>query len=452
MTRVRDVMISAGLPCLGGLLLVAHAAAAQTCTQASTAAGTLDTCFGADGHVQIDVTGTGAFQYASVVRVQPDGFIVIGGASRVAGSTGTELMLARYLPDGSALDASFGTGGVVKTRLTSLSTDSEGLKDLAIDSAGRVVVAAQMPPASKKGVQTFAVLRYSPNGTLDATFASNGLVSFGFSGGTDAWVRTLAVDASDRIIVAGNSGTALVAARLTQAGTFDQTFGSGGKATITSIVDRRMGPSIYGMTLDAAGKAVLVGSLYQKSLIVRLTSGGSLDASFASKGWTTIDYAGGQDDYFMAVAIDSAGRIVAAGRADTPGNRAPPLTDMGLARFLPSGVLDTTFGTGGKVMQDINGTFDVIHGLAIQADGRIIVCAEATATDYSTADTVVSRFTANGPLDATFGAAGFTHTDFAGAYTYPYNLVVQNDGGVTRVIVVSDIGHSTSIGLTRYFE
>ncbi len=425
-----------------------EAGAQSTCVPASTAPGSLDTCFGQDGYVQTDVTGASAFQAANVVGVQADGRIVVGGYSRVEGSSGTELFLARYLADGSALDSSFGGAGVVKTRLTATATDTERLTDVALQGDGKIVVAAQMPPTSKKDSEAFAVLRYNADGSLDTTFGSGGVVSFTFTNRTDGWVEALAVLPAGQIVVAGQSGGVLAVARLTTTGALDAGFGSGGKATFSTIVDRRQGPGIQSMVVDGSGRLVLVGGLYQNALVVRLTAAGALD----TKGWTTVDYAGGSGDSFTSVAIDAAGRIVAGGRADTPVNRAPPLTDLGLVRFLPTGALDPSFGAGGKVMQDINGTFDVIHGLAIQADGRIIVSAEATSSDFTMAETVVSRFMSDGALDTTFGSGGFTFTDFAGAYTYPGNLAVQDDGGVMKVVVVSNVGHSTAIGLSRYFE
>ena len=123
---------------------------------------------------------------------------------------------------------------------------------------------------------------------------------------------------------------------------------------------------------------------------------------------------------------------------------------MLLARLLPNGGLDPSFGNGGVTTQDINGTFDVIHGLAIETDGHVIVCAEATATDYTSSDTAVSRFNANGALDTAFGMNGFTLTNYPFAYAYPYGLAVQNDNGVMKAVVVEVLNQSRVVGLTRY--
>jgi uncharacterized delta-60 repeat protein len=446
MARVHDVVISLGLPCVSAVLLMAQAVAAQPCVPLSSTPGSLDTCFGVNGYVETDVTGTGDFQGVQAIRVQSDGKIVVGAYSRVLGSTGTELFLERYVPDGSALDLTFGGTGIVKTPLTTSGTDSEILKGLAIQLDGKIVVAAQMPPTSKKGAEAFAVLRYNVDGTLDGTFGSGGVVVFGFANGADAYARTIAVDGSGRIVVAGESGSVLAVARLTPSGAFDSTFGAGGRATFAAIGSE----STYATAIDGAGRPLFAGGLGAVAYVARLTTSGALDTSFAGKGWATFA-PGNQTDYFTALAVDPAGKIVAGGRATTVVARKGPFyTDMLLARLLPNGGLDPSFGNGGVTTQDINGTFDVIHGLAIETDGHVIVCAEATATDYTSSDTAVSRFNSNGSLDTAFGLNGFTLTNYPFAYAFPYGLAVQNDNGVMKAVVLEGLNQSRLVGLTRY--
>jgi uncharacterized delta-60 repeat protein len=439
--RRRDVRFLTGLTCLS-VLLVAHAATAQP--------GSVDTSFGSGGFVLTDVTGNGGLQGPSVIKTQPDDQkLVVGGSAQVAGGTGMSLFLARYNANGS-LDTGFGSAGVVRTNITTSVGDNEYLEDLVIQTDGKIVVAVQLPATSKKSGQTFGVLRYTEAGVLDTTFGAGGLVNFAFTSGTDAYVRAVAVD-SRGIVVAGTSGDVLAVARLNGDGSFDSTFGSGGKATYPGVVAKRLGPSIFAMALDNSSRPVLVGSLYALSLIVRLTTAGALDTTFASKGWTTVDYGrGGGTESFRCLAFDG-NNIVAGGRADTAVNRAPPLADVALVRFTPSGAFDTTFGIGGKVVQDINGTFDIVQGLAIQS-GSIIVAAEASATDYSTADTVIARFTPGGALDTGFGAGGFTFTDFGATRAYPYGVTAQIDNNLPKVVVVSSVNQPFAIALARYLE
>ena len=134
--------------------------------------------------------------------------------------------------------------------------------------------------------------------------------------------------------------------------------------------------------------------------------------------------------------------------------QSAPSDRHALVRFLPTGDLDASFGPygTGKVTQDINGTFDGVHGLVLQADGSILVSAEATAPDDSTEGTAVARFTASGSLDASFGTRRITLTDFSASTRNPYNPGLQNDGGVWKVVVLSNVHNPMSVGLTRYFQ
>src|SRR5258706_450502 len=90
-------------------------------------------------------------------------------------------------------------------------------------------------------------------------------------------------------------------------------------------------------------------------------------------------------------------RVEALERRDTPG----------------AGALDTTFGSGGKVITDTGSDAthlfdDSADNVLIQPDGKILVqgtridTADATATPTK----FVARYNADGSLDATFGNNG----------------------------------------------
>lgn len=98
--------------------------------------GTLDTTFGGgDGIVTTDIAGSG-ISYSSCLAIQDDGKIVAGGWYQ-AGASDYDFALARYNADGS-LDATFGTGGIV---ITDMGTHNDFIRDLGIQSDGKIVVA-----------------------------------------------------------------------------------------------------------------------------------------------------------------------------------------------------------------------------------------------------------------------------------------------------------------------
>jgi len=74
---------------------------------------------------------------------------------------------------------------------------------------------------------------------------------------------------------------------------------------------------------------------------------GDLDASFGAGGMVLTDIAGGNSDDAYGVVVDSAGRVVVAGYSWNGSD-----DDVAVVRYTSSGVLDTSFGTGGKVTTD----------------------------------------------------------------------------------------------------
>ena len=143
------------------------------------------------------------------------------------GSTGTELFVARYVADGSALDSTFGGTGVVKTRLTTSTTDSEILRDLTVQSNGRNRGCRSAAPRVEEGHVAVRITSLQRRRDAGWHLGNGGLVTFGFASGADTYTRTIAVDGSGPIVVAGESGSVLAVARLLPNGVFDTTFGSG---------------------------------------------------------------------------------------------------------------------------------------------------------------------------------------------------------------------------------
>ncbi len=94
---------------------------------------------------------------------------------------------------------------------------------------------------------------------------------------------------------------------------------------------------------------------------------GDLDTSFGTGGKVVTDFGAG-GDYAAAVAIQPNGKIVAGGDAQIG-------TTLGfaLARYNANGSLDSSFGTGGKVTTGFGGSQGAwIDGIALQKDGKIV--------------------------------------------------------------------------------
>ena len=133
--------------------------------------------------------------------------------------------------------------------------------------------------------------------------------------------------------------------------------------------------------------------------------------SLGTTGYRTTDIQG-TDDGGYAMVIQPDNKIVVGGYAvNGSGNK-----DFALARYNYDGTLDSTFGTGGKVTTDFNGTSDRIWGLALQSDGKIVAVGETVSLVFpGTNDIALARYNSNGTLDSPgFGGTGKVTTDHGG--------------------------------------
>jgi uncharacterized delta-60 repeat protein len=119
-------------------------------------------------------------------------------------------------------------------------------------------------------------------------------------------------------------------------------------------------------------------------------------------------------DAFFGVAFDPAGNFYAVGHT-APSVASTADRSIVLARFLPNGVLDESFGKGGVAITNVveggaNG--ETARGIVIQSTGKIVVSGtvehDITATPPATSDRDVAllRFDTDGTLDPTFGDEG----------------------------------------------
>src|SRR5262249_13391111 len=149
--------------------------------------------------------------------------------------------------------------------------------------------------------------------------------------------------------------------------------------------------------------------------LARYNTDGSLDTSFGTAGQVTTDFAGIFQRAY-SVALQSDGKIVAAGYAfisTTP-------EDFALARSNSDGTLDTTSGTGGKVDTDFGPyVASGASSVALQSDGKIVAAGYAYPFSGITGfDFALARYNSDGSPDAGFGSGGKLTTDFGNTYDY----------------------------------
>jgi len=168
-----------------------------------------DSSFGGDGIIETPIPGEGGVEEGRIsdVLVQPDGKIVGGGygvdSVGETAETVIKFEVVRYLSNGE-LDPSFGSGGMVGVRLPS--PYSFGRK-LALDASGKLILGGTYDanPNPLEEDEAPALMRFNPNGSLDSSFGSGGIVIGSLGAGIEEEsIEGLALQPDGKIVTSGS--------------------------------------------------------------------------------------------------------------------------------------------------------------------------------------------------------------------------------------------------------
>lgn len=297
----------------------------------------------------------------------------------------------------------------------------------------------------------FAIPLTAAPGDLDPTFDGDGKVTTNFLPVDEA--RGVAIQPDGKIVAAGvaicppcaspATPHMFALARYNRDGSLDPSFGGDGRVTTDFNPGRE--DEAFAVAIQSDGKIVAAGFALAPDAdssdfaLVRYLPDGSLDPTFDLDGMVITDFAGG-NDRGRAVAIQADGKIVAAGLAFSsaclPCNGSPT-NNFALARYLPNGSLDPTFGFGGQQVTDFDfGGPDEARGVAIQGDGKIVAAGVAICDPCVLPvtpvphDFALARYNGDGSLDPSFGGDGRVTTDFERNDDEAFAVAVQTDGKI----------------------
>ncbi len=324
--------------------------------------------------------------------------------------------------------------------LASVARAVPGDLDLLFSSDGKLTTNVGVAPAGAGAVAIqadgkilvaggaggdFAVARYNTLGGLDSTFAGDGIANTDLGGQID-FARAIAIQADGRIVVAGTTGVALdpefAIVRYNSNGTLDTAFSGDGKLTMEFGTTAGGGGSANALAIQSDGKIVVVGSDGADFAIARFNTDGTLDTTFGPADTGIITRNLGGSDTATGVAIQADGRIVVAGT--TSGRfAAERFNTDGFPEFLGNGIPNGAQGTsfGG-------GTSASATALALQADEKIVVVGEVLGGVPNRAMGVV-RYNTNGSLDTTFSTSGLRGIAFS-AESRAEAVAIEVDGKI----------------------
>jgi uncharacterized delta-60 repeat protein len=139
-------------------------------------------------------------------------------------------------------------------------------------------------------------------------------------------------------------------------------------------------------------------------------------------------------DHFFGVAFDPQGNIYATGQV-APGTDAATDYASVVARFKPTGELDTSFGDHGFAVRNVatgtNG--ELFRGIVVQSDGKIVISGSvehAGATDVRDRDIALLRLMPDGTTDASFGDNGVAIVDLSPGHAVGTGYVADSVWGL----------------------
>jgi uncharacterized delta-60 repeat protein len=384
--------------------------------------GILDETFGGDGLVASDGSG-GGDDYARALALQPDGKIIAAGHTN--NGVDYDFALARYNPDGS-LDGGFDADGWQTADLGG----NEQARAVVLQPDGKILLAGY----TDVGIDfDFALLRYNPDGSLDATFSGDGIEITDLSG-THESAFALTLQPDGKILVAGfafvDSDNNLAVVRYNPDGSLDTSFGGLGWVSADFNGNFDLG---YALGLQPDGKIVAAGVSTldvgdSDIAVVRFLPDGSLDRSFDSDGWLLTDFTG-YYDRAKSLVIQPDGKIVVAGDSNS---------DFALVRYNSDGSLDVGFNEDGLLLVDFYSQADVGNAITLQPDGKLVMAGITLIC--KDANYAMVRLTPNGNLDRSFDGDGLLISNIFEIIDQGFAILQQPDG---KLVLAGNINNGS---------
>lgn len=356
----------------------------------------------------------------SAVAFDPAGNLLVTGRA-TDGDGRTAVVLVRVTANGM-LDTSFGSGGSQVTPL-GLGTmhPYSSASSIVPRAGGGWLVAGGATDTDGRGAMFTAA--FDPTGVLDGAYGSGGVVRSQPAGAAPQMTSVNGSDiaADGSALLAGTiqvdaTTRSLAVARVTYDGFPDADFGNQGAkgAFVGSFSQSPTTADTEGIGVLVTPDGILVTGQTADSLgrpqvlLLRLTPAGTLDPDFGSGGLVRHQAADPaavpRDSSGTAIAVAPGGKIYVAGNAENVDNAYT----FAVSRFTAGGVVDGSFGTNGtrrfQPAPGVNPAF--LTDVVVQPDGKVLLLGSSRADDNNNYELVLLRLQPEGDLDGSFGGTG----------------------------------------------
>jgi len=300
---------------------------------------------------------------------------------------------------------------------------------------------------------------FSQSGDLDTSFGVNGKVVTGF-GPNDSRATSIVVQPDGKMLAGGSCQTFdgsihFALARYNPNGTLDTTFGANGKAVPRVFEMPNNGHvenNILSIVLLDSGKFLVVGNYGINNVpsgivIARFNTDGTIDTTFGTAG--IVFKESGSVKEGLKMLPDGKFIIISGDYVNYGGNNMP---SAAFERYTQEGVLDTTFGTDGKVVTSFGNGYTGLTSMSLLPDGKFVATGSFSPTGQNTVVMIAAKYNADGSLDTTFDTDGKVTTTFGtGTNSYGVFVSANSDGKITVAGTVFTSNNTLiNFGLVQY--
>ena len=359
-----------------------------------------DTSFGNNGYVNtgFETTISGYTSHHNIFdsKLQADGKILISGA------LGKNL-IKRFNPDG--------TEDIAFNNVSKYSAEAEYINysAIAVTNDNKIIVG-----------NSSLLYKLNIDGSLDTTFGSSGILEFTVPTGNSA----ILVQNDNSFFVVCNTKVY----KFNADGSVATTFGTYGVATYSQLA--------YENAILFNNNIYIGGTVNNDFALLKMLSSGSIDTSFGTNGLVTTDFSI-RNDKITKLLATSDNKIIALG-SSTGSNSV-----TAAAKYNLDGSFDTSFGILGRLLI----TQNVLADAVLQPNNEVVFVTfnNINSSNYYN-DFLLTKLTATGQIDTTFGNTGIITTDFAFTAENAKNLLIQPNGQLIA------IGSNSHILMARYGE
>lgn len=333
-------------------------------------------------------------------------------------------------------DSTFEGAGIVSTAITAITSG-------VIQGDGKIIVAGYGFPSNPS---QFVVLRYNKDGSPDNSFGQSGTARLNI--GLNCVPNDVVIQSDGKIIIMGDmrgdNKAATAIARINTDGSVDNTFANNGLLVLLYGIASNTGVffGTHSIALQKNDQIVLGGPDYtvpgNPYLISRFKTNGSPDSSFGINGNKYIELNAGLTAFTTQLLTREDGKVILAG------STLPANTTI-IARCNPDGSFDTNFNGTGKIY---DGNIGLVRAGAIRVDGKFLLASEAGSA------VSISQFNADGTTDRTFGEQGKVTTVYVATNSAIFitSLKVQIDNKIITSALYDhpSTGSTHAAGILRY--